>query len=128
MHADKINALTEEVLAAAFEVSNTLGPGFLERVYERALLRELELRGIKAATQVSLSVLYKGRKVGDYFVDVLVEDVLAVELKCVDHLASEHTAQCINYLKACNRTVCLLINFQRSKLDWKRVVNHFDES
>ena len=128
MHADEFDALTERVLAAAFEVSNTLGPGFLERVYERALARELQLRGIKVANQVKLPVTYKDRAVGDYVVDLLVEDVLAVELKCVDRLAPEHTAQCINYLKACNRTVCLLINFQRSKLDWKRVVNHFDES
>jgi GxxExxY protein len=96
MDADRINALTEQVLAAAFEVANTLGPGFLEKVYERALVRELELRGIKASTQVSFKVLYKGRPVGDYFADLVVEDSLAVELKCVDRLAAEHTAQCIN--------------------------------
>ena len=120
MHADKINALTEQVLAAAFEVSNTLGPGFLEKVYERALVRELELRGIKTDAQTSFKVFYKGRLVVDYFIDVLVEDALAVELKCVNRLAPEHTAQCINYLKACSRTVCLLINFGK-RVDVKRI-------
>ena len=127
MDADRINALTEQVLAAAFEVANTLGLGFLEKVYERALVRELELRGIKASTHVSFKVLYKGRPVGDYFADVVVEDSLAVELKCVDRLAPAHTAQCINYLKACNRSVCLLLNFQRAKLEWKRAVHQFDD-
>src|SRR5689334_3214410 len=112
MNADKINALTEQVLAAIFEVSNTLGAGFLEKVYERALARELHLRGIHAATQVGLSVMYKDCSVGDYVADLLVEDVLTIELKCVDRLAPEHKAQCINYLRASNRPVCLLVNFQ----------------
>ena len=127
MNADEFDALTEKVIAAVFEVSNTLGTGFLEKVYERALARELHLRGINAVTQVSLSVHYKGRSVGDYFVDLLIEDVLAVELKCVDRLAPEHTAQCINYLKACSRSVCLLVNFQHPKVEWRRVVNAFEE-
>ena len=92
--------LTERVLSAVFEVSNTLGIGFLEKVYERALLREFALRGIRAAPQASISVMYKGYCVGEYFADLLVEDSLVVELKCVDHFANEHTAQCLNYLRA----------------------------
>jgi GxxExxY protein len=106
------NLLTEKVLAAVFEVSNTLGAGFLEKVYERALLMELRTRGIRATGQTSLAVRYKGQTVGEYFVDILVEDVLVVELKCVDHLANEHTAQCLNYLRASGRALCLLVNFQ----------------
>ena len=91
-----LTALTERVLGAAFEVSNTLGAGFLEKVYQRALLRELDLLGIRAVAQASFAVSYKGQSVGEYFADILVEDVLVVELKCVEHLANEHTAQCLN--------------------------------
>jgi GxxExxY protein len=87
------DSLTERVLAAIFEVSNTLGAGFLEKVYERALLRELALGGISAIAQASFAVVYKGQSVGEYFADILVEDVLVVELKCVERLANEHTAQ-----------------------------------
>ena len=75
-----------------------LGAGFLEKVYERALLRELWVRGIRATTQAPFFVFYKGHNVGEYVVNVLVEDVLLIELKCVDRLANEHTAQCLNYL------------------------------
>ena len=119
-------SLTEQVLAAIFEVSNTLGAGFLEKVYERALLRELTLRGIRATPQASFKVTYKGHAVGEYFADILVENVLVVELKCVERLTNEHTAQCLNYLKASNRTVCLLVNFQKAKVDWQRIVNGFE--
>ncbi|MGA3041927.1 MAG: GxxExxY protein [Bryobacteraceae bacterium] len=119
-------SLTEQVLAAIFEVSNTLGAGFLEKVYERALLRELTLRDLHATAQVSFKVSYKGRPVGEYFADILVEDSLVIELKCVDRLANEHTAQCLNYLKASGRTVCLLVNFQKSTVEWKRIVNGFE--
>ena len=110
-----LESLTERVLGAVFEVSNTLGVGFLEKVYERALLRELGLRGIRAASQTSLAVTYKGHCVGEYFADLLVEDVLVVELKCAERLANEHTAQCLNYLRASGRRVCLLINFQKAQ-------------
>ena len=64
--------------------------------------------------------------VGDYCADILVEDVVVVELKCVERLAREHTAQCLNYLKASGLTVCLLVNFQSPKVEWKRVVNQFE--
>jgi GxxExxY protein len=114
--------LTERVMGAVFEVANRLGCGFLEKVYERALVRELGLRGIGAEAQVPLTVGYKGESVGEYFVDVLVEGRLVVELKCAERLAGEHTAQCLNYLRASGRRVCLLVNFQRPTVEWKRVV------
>lgn len=123
----RFELLTESVLAAVFEVSNTLGAGFLEKVYERALLRELGLRGIRATAQASFAVTYKG-PVGEYFADILVDDVLVVELKCVERLGNEHAAQCLNYLKASGRTLCLLINFQRPKVEWKRIVHQFQTS
>src|SRR5579863_4934991 len=130
MNADErrcSDSLTERVLNAVFEVSNTLGAGFLEKVYERALLRELAVRGIRATAQNSFTVTYKGHNVGEYIVDILVEDVLLIELKCVDHFANEHTAQCLNYLRASGRTVCLLINFQKPKVEWKRIVYRFQD-
>jgi GxxExxY protein len=120
--------LTEQVLSAVFEVSNTLGAGFLEKVYERALLLELRIRGIRAAAQASLDVTYKGRSVGEYFADMLVEDVLVIELKCVERLGDEHMAQCLNYLRASGLARCLLVNFQRPKVEWKRIVHRFQTS
>ena len=114
--------LTERVLGAVFEVSNTLGSGFLEKVYERALQRELALRGIQATAQKSFPVTYKGHLVGEYYADLLIEEVLVVELKCAERLAHEHTAQCLNYLRASNRTLCLLVNFQNPKVEWKRII------
>jgi GxxExxY protein len=92
MKAEKpvnLDLLTEHVLAAVFEVSNTLGGGFLEKVYERALLAELRIRGIRPMAQTSLAVSYKGQTVCEYFADILVEDVLVIELKCDDRLANE---------------------------------------
>ena len=126
MNADKFDSLTESVLGAAFEVSNTIGAGFLEKVYERALLKELVLRGIRARAQASISVSYKGYCVGQYFADLLIEDELVVELKCADCLGNEHIAQCLNYLKAAGLKVCLLINFQRPRVEWKRIVCGFE--
>ncbi len=114
--------LTEVVLGAAFEVANTLGPGFLEKVYERALLRELATRGVKVDPQVVFEVIYKGHCVGEYVPDILVGDRVLVELKCVDRFTSEHAAQCLNYLRAAGKATCLLINFQKPKVEWRRFV------
>ncbi len=115
--------LSEKVIGAIFEVSNTLGAGFLEKVYERALLRELEIRGVAAVAQAPMPVVYKGRHMGEYFADILVEDQLVVELKCVERLTREHTAQCLNYLRASGKSVCLLVNFEKPKVEWRRVVH-----
>ena len=125
MELAAFDSLTERVLGAVFEVSNTLGAGFLEKIYERALLRELNLRGIRASSQASVTVNYKGLCIGQYLTDILVEDVLLIELKCAERLAPEHTAQCLNYLKASGLTVCLLINFQKPKVEWKRIAHGF---
>ncbi len=130
MNADKrelINDLPERELGAVFEVANTLGAGFLEKVYERALLRELKLRGIAAVSQAPFSIVYKEQCVGEYFAHILVDNVLVVELKCVDRLGNEHMAQCLNYLRASGITLCLLVNFQKPTVEWKRVVLNFQE-
>jgi GxxExxY protein len=124
MHPDPYEPddLIQKVLAAAFEVANTLGSGFLEKVYERVLLYELTLRNIPAQAQASFPVHYKGAYAGEYYADILIEETLVLELKTVDHLAPEHTAQCINYLRASGKKLALLINFQKPKLEWKRII------
>ena len=131
MNADErgyFDGLTEQVLGAVFEVSNTLGAGFLEKVYQRALLHELRLRGVRAVAEASFPVTFKGHGVGEYFADILVEDVLVIELKCAERLSNEHVAQCLNYLRASRRTLCLLVNFQKPKVEWKRIVHGFQIS
>lgn len=85
-------------------MSNTLGAGFLEKVYPRALLRARRLRGIPAAIEVSFPVTYKAMP-WEYFADLLVEEVLVIELKCAGRLSNEHTAQCLDYLRASGRTL-----------------------
>jgi GxxExxY protein len=113
--------LIEAVVGAAYEVSNVLGAGFLEKVYERALLRELTLRGLMTKSQVMFPVVYKGQCLGEYVADLVVEDRLIVELKCVECFSSQHLAQCINYLKASGLILALLINLQKPKVEWRRV-------
>jgi GxxExxY protein len=120
-----LNRLAEQVVGATYEVANTLGPGFLEKVYERALAQEIAWRGLQVQAQVPISVSYKGVVVGDYCADLLVDDRSIVELKCVDPLANEHLAQTLNYLKATGRKIALLVNFQHPRVEWKRIVNDF---
>jgi GxxExxY protein len=122
MNENEHESLAKIIVGAAYEVSNTLGAGFLEKVYERALLRELAMRGLAAKSQVVFPVVYKGQSVGDYVADLLVEDQIIVELKCVDCFSSLHMAMCINYLKASGLGLALLINFQKPKVEWKRIV------
>jgi GxxExxY protein len=122
MNANERESLIHQVVGAIYEVSNTLGVGFLEKVYERALAQELRIRGMRAQTQAPFPVLYKDECVGEYFADILVEDCLLVELKCCDGFSKEHLAQCLNYLKASGKHIALLVNFQKPKAEWKRVV------
>jgi GxxExxY protein len=116
-----LSSLTEAVIGAAFEVSNTLGAGFLEKLYERALVNELALRGIAAVTQVVYPVAYKGQTIGEFQPDLVVENILIVELKCVDRFAPTHLAQCLSYLQASGLTLALLLNFHHSKVQCRRV-------
>jgi len=114
--------LSERVIACAFKVQNTLGCGFLEKVYENALLHECRKAGLTVASQHPIRVLYEGVTVGEFAVDLLVEDRLLVELKAVKGLDDIHLAQCLNYLKATGKKVCLLLNFGKPELDIRRVV------
>ena len=122
MNANERESIVETLIGAVYEVSNVLGAGFLEKVYERALLRELAMARLHAQAQVRFPVMYKGQCVGEYLSDIIVENEIVVELKCVESFTNEHLAQCINYLKATNLKLAYLINFQKPKVEWKRIV------
>lgn len=113
--------LTEKIIGCCFEVINELGPGFLETVYEKALGVTLRDKGLDAKEQVPLRVQFRGHCVGEFFADILVEDTVLVELKAVKALAPEHQAQLINYLKATQKQVGLLVNFGSARLEYKRL-------
>lgn len=117
--------LTEKILKACFEVSNELGCGFLESVYEKALLIALTEAGLKAESQTPLKVMFRGQTVGEFFPDIIVEDTVLLELKAVKALAPEHLAQVMNYLKATGIEVGFLINFGNPKLEYRRFGNRF---
>ena len=112
--------LTHSIIGCAFEVVNELGSGFLESVYENAMVIALSEAGISVETQIPIRVSFRGKSVGDYYADVIVEKKVLVELKAVKELAAEHEAQVINYLNATGIEVGLLINFGNPKLDYKR--------
>lgn len=117
-----INDLTYAIRGAIFEVNTVLGPGFLEKVYEEALLSELRGRDLKAESQVPIEVSYKGKVVGEYFADILVEDKVIIEIKTVENIDKVHQAQLLNYMKATGIKVGLLVNFRHSKAEIKRMV------
>lgn len=122
---DELNQISEKVIGCAFTVSNVLGSGFLEKVYENALAYELRKAGLAVAQQYPIQVHYDGVVVGDYFADLLVEECVLVELKAIKRLGNIEMAQCINYLKATGLRLCLLLNFGCSRVEIKRVVNDF---
>lgn len=124
----KINDITYEIRGALFEVNKVLGPGFLEKVYEKALLIELQNRGLKAESQAPIKVMYKDKPVGEYFADVLVEGKVIVELKTVESLDKNHEAQLLNYLKASGIQIGLLVNFKNPKVEIKRMVLDLPEN
>lgn len=107
----KHKEITDLIIRAFYTVYNTLGYGFLEKVYANALLIELERLGLKTLAQAPIRVFYAGQVVGEYFADLVVADAVIVELKAVQALADEHEAQLLNYLKATRFEVGLLLNF-----------------
>ena len=117
-----IDELTYQIRGSVFEVNRILGRGFLEKVYERALVLELAERGIKAESQASINVDYKNHNVGEYFADIVVENQVILELKAVDSLQKIHEAQMLNYLKATGYKIGFLINFRHPKAEIKRFV------
>jgi len=117
-----INELTYAINGAIFEVNRVLGGGFLEKVYERALLVELHNRGLAAEPQVPLVVKYKGVIVGEYCADILVEEQVLLELKACEKLTGIHEAQILNYLNATGIKLGLLVNFQHPRAEIRRFV------
>ena len=122
-----IDQLTYAINGAVFEVNRILGPGFLEKVYENALIAELGQNGVKARTQAPIKVTYKEAIVGDYIADILVDDRVIVELKTVERIERIHEAQLLNYLKATGIKVGLLVNFKNTKAEIKRLVLDYSE-
>ena len=125
MHTDdpRLNELSRLVIGCSFAVLNTLGAGFLEKIYENALVYELKKLGLNVVQQRGISIVYAGTIVGEYTVDLLIENMLLVELKAVKNLEDIHKAQCTNYLKGTGLKVCLLLNFGNPKLQIKRIAH-----
>lgn len=113
--------ITEQIISACFDVINELGAGFLESVYEKALLVALREKGLAAQAQIPLKVTFRGQNVGDFVADIIVEDKVLLELKAIKGLNAEHQAQIINYLKATGMELGLLINFGNPKLEFRRL-------
>jgi len=114
--------LVYAINACVFEVYRQLGHGFLEKVYENALIREFQAREIAVEAQVPFSVRYKGVIVGEYCADLVVDDKVIVEVKAVERLHPAHEAQVLNYLKATGKKIGLLVNFSHPKATVKRFV------
>ena len=117
-----LDKLTYSINGAIFEVNHELGHGFLEKVYENALLYELRLRGLKAESQIPIKAKYKDKEVGDYFADIVVEDKVILELKCCESIQKIHEAQLLNYLRATAYKIGLLVNFTYPKAEIKRFI------
>ncbi|HBC85704.1 MAG TPA: GxxExxY protein [Lentisphaeria bacterium] len=114
--------ITEKIISCCYNVYNKMGFGYLESVYEKCLLIELEKAGLKFEAQKPINVLYDGKPVGQFVADILVEDRVIVELKSVQQLAKVHEAQLVNYLVATDKPIGLLINFGEEKVQVKRKV------
>ena len=111
------NDLTEKIIGCAIKVHRVLGPGLLESAYEVCLVHELRKAGLKADRQLALPVIYEGLRLdADYFIDIMVEDIVVLELKSVEHLLPIHEAQLLTYLKLANKKLGLLMNFNVTQL------------
>ena len=121
----EIDTITETIIGCASDVSNALGVGILEKVYENALAFDIRQKGLEIEQQHRIQVQFKSAVVGDYVADLLVENCVLVEIKALKELDDVHMAQCLNYLKATNMKVCLLINFGKKRVQIKRIVNNY---
>jgi GxxExxY protein len=106
--------ITDKIIRSFYKVYNTLGYGFLEKVYENALYMELKNAGLRCSKQQAVDVYYNQQKVGKYFADLIIEEVVIIELKAAEGIALEHEFQLINYLKATDIEVGLLLNFGKT--------------
>lgn len=111
-----------EIVGCAMSVLNGLGCGFAEKVYENAMAFELEERGIAFERQKPFDVMYKGKNVGHYIPDIIVNNQVIVELKTIELIGKNEVVQVLNYLKGTNKRIGIILNFKHTKLEWKRVV------
>ena len=118
----ELSDLTEKIIGCAFKVYNTLGSGFLESVYHKSLHIELEKSGLASEVQKPIKVYYDDQPVGDFFADIIVNELVVVELKAIQKLNKPHEVQLVNYLRATGFPVGLLINFGEEKIEIKRKV------
>ena len=118
---NRLNEISERIIGCAFTVSNTLGVGFLEKVYENALAHELRKAGLLVTQQHPIVVRYDGIIVGEYVADILVEREVIIELKHSRVIDDVYLAQCLNYLKATGLHLCLLINFGKPRIEVRRI-------
>ena len=127
----KYEKLTEQIIGSAYRVYNTMGFGFVESVYEKCLLIELQKAGIQAQPQQPITVFYGDEIVGDFVADIIVEDLIILELKSVRRIVTAHEVQLVNYLTATHKDIGLLINFGPQKVEIKRKMrqlpNNFSE-
>ena len=114
--------ITDGIIKCAIEVHKTLGPGFIERIYENALIRELKVQGIEVEDQKVVPIEYKGVCIGEHRLDLLVEGKVIVENKAVKELDEIHIAQVLSYLKAAKKKVALLLNFAKPKIQIRRII------
>ena len=114
--------LSYKIMEAIFEVHKKLGPGFLESVYEKALIEELSGRGMKVETEKIIDLTYKDKKIGAHRLDLVVEQKVVVELKTVERFSVHHKAQLTSYLKASGYKLGVLVNFSKSKIEYRRVL------
>ena len=112
----ELSKLTEKIISLAFEVSNALGIGFVEKVYENAYAHLLRKNGHRVIQQHPIKVIFDGIVVGEFFADLLIDDLVIIELKAVSELSTEHFAQALNYLRATGLPACLLINFGKPRI------------
>jgi GxxExxY protein len=126
MNTDEMtmDGVTERIIGCAFTVANTLGVGFVEKVYENALTVEMRGRGLTVVQQWGIVVRYNNVVVGEYCADLIVDDHVIIEVKVVKALSDQHVAQCMNYLRATGEQLCLLINFGRPRIEIRRVTSN----
>lgn len=115
--------LTESIIEAIIAVHRALGPGFLESMYQRALVIELQRRGLAVTSEMEVPITYQGQLVGRHRLDLIINDSVILELKTVEDLSKAHYAQVRSYLKATGLPVALLVNFSKEKADFRRIEN-----
>ena len=120
----KYSEITDKIIKAYYNVYNQLGFGFLEKVYERAMLIELSKFRLECKNQFPIKVFYDKQNIGEYYADILVNDLIIVELKAAESLCSEHECQLINYLKATDIEVGLLLNFGKTPQFKRKVLTY----